>query len=235
MKKLLLLMMALVLSLSLVACGGNSAPAKGGFTGEQQALAKEFLAATEEYDKVVERINADPELLEDQTMVDNMNALSDAIIVISEAFENPKTLTPEVMSSLQASIDAINNFVAEANAILDGTAVGGGERASGTSLYLDLFNSIGADIHALAISPANSEDWGENLISDPIKNGEGLPVELILTEDTMIWDILVQDANGNELVFMGVDFSGVNSEVGAILALTVTESGKYVAYVQTMG
>lgn len=230
MKRIMVLMLALVMSLSLVACGG-SAPAKG-FTSEQQALAKEFLAAAEEYDKVVERINQFPQLLQDEGMVDSMNALAETIIAADAAFEDPKTLTPEVMSSFRTAIEAINTFIADANTALDDLDK---ESVPGIILYVDIYNNIGADIHALALSPSNSEDWGDNLLSEVIQDGEMVNAELIITEETMIWDILVQDDSGNELVFMGVDFSEVNPETGAVLSLAVTESGKYIAHLGNMG
>lgn len=232
MKRLMVLMMALVLSLSLVACGGNSAPAKGGFTAEQQALAKDFLAAAEEYDKVVERVKEFPQLLDDQELVDTMNALADTIIAADAAFESPEVLTPEVMSSFRTAIEAINTFVADANATLDDLDA---VSVPGLVLYVDVANQTGADLHYLALSPSNDENWGDNLLTEVIEDGMMWPVQLLITEDTMIWDIMVKDADGNELVFMGVEFAEVNPDVGAVLSLGVSDSGKYVAALMNRG
>ena len=54
--------------------------------------------------------------------------------------------------------------------------------------------------------------------------------ELAFTEDTLVWDILVQDGSENQLTFMGVDFSDVSVD-GAKLILEATEGGDYFASV----
>lgn len=133
MKKSLVIMMLLILSLSLVGCGGDknpepasSTPAqssaqdqKSEFTPEQQALAKEFLEMAEGFDKVADRVNATSELLADQELVDTMNELADEIIKADDLFANPETLTPEAMKGLEEAIDAVHQFITEANAALD--------------------------------------------------------------------------------------------------------------------
>lgn len=129
MKKLLVLMMALAMTLSLAACGGNNAaPAaspstsaqveKTEFTAEQQALAEDFMSMAEEFDAIADRVNASPELLENDELVTAMNELANEIIKADEYFASPETLTPEVMGALTVAIEVGRTFIADASADL---------------------------------------------------------------------------------------------------------------------
>jgi ABC-type glycerol-3-phosphate transport system substrate-binding protein len=137
MKKLLVLMMVLAMTLNLAACGGSkeapaaapskptesvSAPAETKeveFTAEQQALAVDFMSMAEEYDAIADKVNASPELLESEELVTAMNDLADEIIKADDYFASPETLTPEVMSALTVAIEEGRSFIAEASAALD--------------------------------------------------------------------------------------------------------------------
>jgi predicted small lipoprotein YifL len=234
MKKLLVLIMALVMTLSLAGCGGdNAAPAAAPstsapaqvedseFTAEQHALAQNFMSMAEEFDAVADRVNASPELLSDEELVNAMNELADEIIKADDYFAKPETLTPEVMGGLTVAIEVGRAFIAEASAAL---------AANSVVIPVEIFNRTGVDIHSLALSPENDSDWGENLITEVIKNGEKVQGELVFTADTLLWDILVQDSEGIQLTFMGVDFSDASTD-GTKLFLEATESGKYFAIV----
>ena len=242
MKKLLALMMALVMTLSFAACGGSKVDPEASsstsaqvmeaeFTAEQQALAQEFISMAEEFDAIADKVNASPELLDEEELVNAMNELADEIIKADEYFANPETLTPEVMGGLKVAIEVGRTFIAEAGAALDEIedAKAALETAS-VVVPVEIFNSTGVDIHALALSPANNNEWGENLITEVIKNGEKVQGELAFTEDTLVWDILVQDDSGKQLTFMGVDFSDASTD-GAKLYLEATEGGEYFASV----
>jgi hypothetical protein len=130
MKKLLVIIMAFVMALSIAACGGDkvdppatpSTPvqdAEAEFTAEQQALAQEFVSMIEEFDAVANKVNASPELLSDEELINAMNELADAIIEADESFTSPETLTPEVMGALKVAIDVGRTFIAEASVALD--------------------------------------------------------------------------------------------------------------------
>jgi PBP1b-binding outer membrane lipoprotein LpoB len=133
MKKLSVFMMVLILSLSLVGCGGdkNSAPAsstpsqsssqnkEAEFTPEQQALAQEFMDMTKAFNKVVDRVNATPEVLADEELIKNMNELADEITKADDYFAKPETLTPEVMKGLKVAVEATHKFITEAETALD--------------------------------------------------------------------------------------------------------------------
>lgn len=242
MKKLLVLMMAFVMTLSLAACGGsNDAPAtspstpapveKTEFTAEQQVLAQDFMSMVEEFDAIADRVNTSPELLSDEELVNAMNELADEIIKADDYFAKPETLTPELMGSLKVAIEVGRTFIGEASAALDELdSAEVAVKAESIVVPVEIFNGTGVDIHALSLSPVNDNDWGENLITEVIKDGEKVQGELPFTEDTLVWDILVQDGEGNQLTFMGVDFSDASTD-GAKLLLEATEGGDYLASV----
>jgi hypothetical protein len=130
MKKLLVLIMALSMMLSLGACGGNdstpetstSTPSKtvnNEFSAEQQALAQDFMSMAEEFDAIADKVNASPELLANEELVTAMNDLSSEIIKADEYFASPETLTPEIMGALTVAIDVGRTFIAEAGAALE--------------------------------------------------------------------------------------------------------------------
>lgn len=130
MKKLLVFIMVLAMTLSLAACGGSDAapttsPSTSAqventeFTAEQQALAQDFMSMAEEFDAVADKVNASPELLSDEELVNAMNELADAIIEADESFTSPETLTPEVMGALTVAIEVGRTFIAEASSALD--------------------------------------------------------------------------------------------------------------------
>ena len=218
MKKLLVLLMAVVMTLSLAGCGGASAK-ESKFNAEQQALAQDFTEMTEKFNKTVDRVNASPELLSDEQLIKTMNELADEISAADEYFTSPETLTPEIMEGLKTAIEASHKFIAAAEKALDAVYVS-----------VEISNFTGVDIYALALSPANNNEWGENLITEVIKDGEKVQGTLAFTEDTLVWDILVEDSEGTQLTFMGVDFSEASTD-GANLILEGTEGGDYYASV----
>lgn len=143
-KKLLTILMATTMSMTLIACGGKekqetsnkvavevetegetteavaeeaTQEVSGEFTEEQAALAQEYLDMCEAYDAAVEVVNATPELLEQQELVDVMNELTGVIIEADEYFADPATLTPEVMESLRTAFDETYKFIDEVNAL----------------------------------------------------------------------------------------------------------------------
>jgi hypothetical protein len=236
MKKLLVLMVAFVMALSLAACGGESSSTSSQveeveFTAEQQALAQEFMDMTEMFNKIVDRVNASPELLSDEELITTMNELANEITAADEYFTNPETLTPEIMGGLKVAIEASRTFISKAEAALDEIeAARANSETEAVIVPVEIFNNTGIDIYVLALSPANSSEWGENLITEVIKNGEKVQGELAFTKDTLVWDILVQDGSEKQLTFMGVDFSDASTN-GAKLNLEVTEGGDYFASV----
>lgn len=243
MKKLLAMMLALTLALGLTACGGNKAPAEtpvttetpveetaeetteGEYTEEQVALAQEYSDMMDAYNAVVELGNESPAFLENQELVDLMNELAAQIDEIDGLFADPANLTPETMEQIREYIAMGNDFIASVE-----VAIGEADAAMAEEITVpvQIQNATGVDIYALALSPANSDDWGENLISEVIADGETVAGNITFTADTLVWDILIEDSEGGQCTFMGVDFSDASTE-GAILLLSVTDAGEYYA------
>lgn len=99
--------------------------------------------------------------------------------------------------------------------------------ASSITIPVEIINNTGVDFYALAMSPANQETWGDNLLTEVLANGESGVTEMTFTQDTFVWDILVQDKEENQLVFFEVDFSVAPTE-NAKLMMKVKD-GNYVA------
>ncbi|MEG2852557.1 MAG: hypothetical protein RR879_06855, partial [Hydrogenoanaerobacterium sp.] len=95
------------------------------------------------------------------------------------------------------------------------------------TIKVEIVNNTDADLHTLAMSPANNKDWGVNMLSEPLTVGKSGVTEMTFTEDTLVWDLLAGDSAGNEITFMGIDFAAAPVE-GAKLVLAMQDGG-YVA------
>jgi len=184
MKKILVFMMALVMPLSLVACGGSEpTPASSSstpsqvkeaeFTEEQQALAQEFIDAATTFDKIADRVNVSDELLSDEELIAIMNEIADEIIAADEYFSNPKTLTPEIMEGLKVSIAAIHEFADVAGNALD-----------------EIDNAKAA----LETKETNKEELIQpsNTSQQTIEQGEGIGMTQPLTDDEINYVISIR-------------------------------------------
>lgn len=136
-KRVLAILMATVMSLALVACGGGKeeapaeapvksetaeTPAKSeaeeeaAYTDEQMALAEEFDAMVEEYNAAIEVLEANPEILEqEEGLADTVNELTAAIEEAKEWFADPELLTAEVMDGLKNAMAETYKFIDEVN------------------------------------------------------------------------------------------------------------------------
>lgn len=235
MKKLLVFMMALVMTLSLAACGGVP-EAK---LGEADALLSKVEVLVEDAEKELEKTNntgyEDVQSYYD-TNVKVMEELNGIIADTKAAWaENKDGIDEETVDKFITELKNLEtqaqnlkkNAVDEVAAI--GTAIEETEVAAEViTVPVEIINNTGVEIHALAMSPTNSEDWGENLLTATLAADQSGVTEMSFTQDTLVWDLLVQDADGNQLSFMGIDFSQANIE-GAQLVLAATEGGDYMA------
>lgn len=249
MKKILAAILALSLALSLTACGDKTEPAPEAapessvadapaaesqtvdaanpeFTPEQQAIAQKLVDMATRHDAVAEKVNADPNLAEMQEVVTAMNEIADAMVEVDAAFADPANLTAEVIAELDVAVVNGNLFLDEIEAMLANYA---GKNT--VTVKVEIVNETGADLHALAMSPANDENWGGNLLSEPLTAGSSGTTEMTFTEDSLIWDLMAADSQENTLTFMGLDFSVAPME-GAKLVLSATEGGAYMAAFQ---
>ena len=134
-KKLLALLMAATMSMTLMACGGSEEAATeevaveetteetteevtGDYTEEQQAFVDEYLQLCDDYDAAIVVLESVPELAENQELADVMNTLTDAIAEVADICADPELLTEENMELLRTTsfaetyklIDQINAY-----------------------------------------------------------------------------------------------------------------------------
>jgi ABC-type glycerol-3-phosphate transport system substrate-binding protein len=110
MKKLIALMLALVMSLSLVACGGGddtgastdtNTPAVETTGADIQPAIDAFNAASDAFDAVANEVNANIDIYS-QELIDTMIAMSDSMTETKTLLESNPELTEEKVQELVA-------------------------------------------------------------------------------------------------------------------------------------
>ena len=65
-----------------------------------------------------------------------------------------------------------------------------------------LVNSTGVEIHALYISPHETDDWEEDVLGrDTLPSGESVEIKFSREEKAAMWDLRVEDKEGNAIVW----------------------------------
>ena len=62
------------------------------------------------------------------------------------------------------------------------------------SVYVTLYNQSGHDITSVCITPASSDDWGENFLDETLADGAGVTIGLGTYKESEVpteWNILV--------------------------------------------
>lgn len=63
-----------------------------------------------------------------------------------------------------------------------------------------LVNKTGVEIHNLHVSPADKNEWGEDVLGrDTLGDGESAEIKLNAKEDAEKWDLRVADKSGNAI------------------------------------
>lgn len=107
-------------------------------------------------------------------------------------------------------------------AILVLAATAGVARAGAQDFMLQ--NTTGFDIHALYIAPSASEDWGEEMLGGSVlPHGNEVMINFTGAGGTKLWDIWVEDADGNALYWREIDL---------VQASTVTLKPKGIASIE---
>ena len=69
-----------------------------------------------------------------------------------------------------------------------------------------LVNSTGVEIHALYVSPADQNDWGEDILGqDTLPSGQSTDIEFDPEEEAEKWDLRVEDQDGNSIEWTDLD------------------------------
>lgn len=239
MHKLIAVMMALVMSLSLAACGGGVPEEK---LAKMDAVVVKLDTLIKDTKVEIEKTNNagyqdvqsyyDTNILAVQQMEEEYEkmkrALTDNRSKMSE--QQVDTAIVELEKMEQQLTNVKNSAIEEVSAIeeaINETEAAAQASASSITIPVEIINNTGVDFYALAMSPANQETWGDNLLTEVLANGESGVTEMTFTQDTFVWDILVQDKEENQLVFFEVDFSVAPTE-NAKLMMKV-QDGNYVA------
>jgi hypothetical protein len=94
-------------------------------------------------------------------------------------------------------------------------------------LDFKLVNKTGVDIEKIFISPADVNDWEEDILDIHIlKNGETLEVKFSVDETKKIWDLKIEDHEGTAVIWENLDLSKV-----AVLTLRIVD-GKPIAEIK---
>ena len=62
-----------------------------------------------------------------------------------------------------------------------------------------VINKTGVGFKKLYVSPHNTEDWEENLLKEPLANGETFDISFEPKTKAKLWDLRVEDSKGNAL------------------------------------
>ena len=143
-KKLLAILMATAMSMSLIACGGGEeevptkeveveedvvaeeetedaaetdASVEAGYTEEQMAYVEAYEQMLNDYNAAIDFANEVPEILEDQELVDKMNELSAAIEENTELMGDPANLTDEFLAKLEVAMTQTYTTINRLNAL----------------------------------------------------------------------------------------------------------------------
>lgn len=229
-KRLLVILMAAAMSMSLIACGGKEEAATKEvateeaveeadveeteeaadveYTEEQQAFVDEYLQLCDDYDAAIVVLEGIPELSQDQEFVDTMNGIADAIIETADICADPELLTAENMELLRTeSFAEIYNLIDEINAYANG-----GETAevSGEEALKALFTTAlaGAD-------EAENTYWF--LFNDDLTMGACVILSADYTQSVNVLGTV--SADGDALVI-------TDDETGDFVKFNVTEEGE---------
>ena len=83
--------------------------------------------------------------------------------------------------------------------------------AQAADLDFDLINKTGWGIKEVYVAPSSQDDWEENLIKKPLKDGETLEISFSPKESAKKWDLKIVWVDGGEAVYWrGFDLSSIS-------------------------
>lgn len=244
MRKIIALTMAFVMTLSLAACGGGVPEEKlakmDSIVANLDPLIKDTRVEIEKtnntgyedvqsyYDTNIKAVQEMEDAYEEmkKTLTDSRSKMSED--QVDAALVELEKMQQQLTDAKNSAIEEVGNIQ---DAIKETEAAAAQALADSITIPVEILNYTGVDFYALAMSPANQETWGDNLLTEVLANGTSGVSQMTFTPDTLVWDILVQDQEGNQLTFMGLDFSEAPTE-NAKLAMSATEGGYYAEFVQ---
>lgn len=75
----------------------------------------------------------------------------------------------------------------------------------------DIVNKTGYDIYYVYVSASNDDDWGEDVMDeDVLEAGQTVHIRFSGSSNQDMWDIMVEDGDGNQTTWEGFDLSEVS-------------------------
>jgi hypothetical protein len=94
-------------------------------------------------------------------------------------------------------------------------------------LDFKLVNKTGVDIKSVYISPADVNEWGDDIMEqDILEDGAEVDLEFHPEETATKWDLKVEDDEGDAIVWENLDLSKIN-----VLTLKIVD-GKPIAEIK---
>ncbi|MBQ4258782.1 MAG: hypothetical protein IJB84_00755 [Lachnospiraceae bacterium] len=170
MKKLVSLVLATVMCLSMVACGGV----------DKQPAIDAFNSANTAFTELATAMNENIDLYSDE-FVEVMMGMSDSLAQCKELLESDTELTEETVADLVTQLNDIEAWVADATGLAEEEAAAAveGEVEAEVSVDMDAaieyFNSVSTAFDAIATEVNNNPDaYTEEFIDQMIGISEGL-------------------------------------------------------------
>ena len=74
-----------------------------------------------------------------------------------------------------------------------------------------LINATGIDIYHVYVSSADSDEWEEDVMGrDVLEDGEQVDISFDGDEDQELWDIKIDDSDGNEIFWRGFNLAAIS-------------------------
>ena len=87
-------------------------------------------------------------------------------------------------------------------ALLAGTAA---IKAQGKQDFT-LVNKTGLEIHELYVSPANDDEWGEDVLGrDILENNQSVDITFARKEKSCVWDLKIVDEDKDDVVWEDIN------------------------------
>ena len=209
MKKLIAMLMAGVLCLSLVACGGGA---------DKQPAIDAFNTTNTAFTELENKVNANLDLYPQET-IDGLAIVSEALAEKKALLESDEALTEEDVTALVSAFQELDVLIADTLAAADAL-----EDAAIKDPAIQAFNSANDVFNALANDiNANTANYPDDIIAAVQEMGEALSMtkellesDQVLTEDQVA--ALVEQMNTNE--------AWLNEVVGLFMNQTGTASDK---------
>jgi hypothetical protein len=77
---------------------------------------------------------------------------------------------------------------------------------TGAAQDFTLVNRTGVEIHALYVSPHDSDDWEEDVLGrDTLPDGATVDIKFNRDEEAAAWDLRIEDKDGNHIEWENLD------------------------------